>query len=404
MIFMSRMIGVYMRLDEMITPCYIFDEKEFEKNIEMFKNALNRHFNNSVLAYSFKTNPLPRLLAIVKENGCWAEVVSDSEYRLAKKMGFDSTNIIFNGPVKSEELFVTAINDGTTINIDSNRELQWIGKLDRLKKYSVGVRVNFDLESKLPGHTSTGEFGGRFGFCYENGELHRTLQFLKSFENIRVSGLHMHVSNKSKSVEVYRLLTEMACRIMKEESLELDYLDIGGGFFGGGDDGEAYEKYISVIHDAVKIHGIDDVKLIIEPGASVAATAFSYKTSVVDIKDTNYGRFVITDGTRLHIDPFLHKNKYNYSLAANVNKEYCTQVICGYTCMENDRIMTIDDIKLDISDTIVYRNVGSYTLGFNSNFISFLPRVYGKRNDEYCLVRDQWTCDEYLEKNKWMTE
>ena len=76
-----------MNIEELITPCFVFDEIEFEKNIKDFKMILNQYFKKNIIGYSFKTNSLPYILKKAKEQGCYAETVSDTEYQIAKKMG-----------------------------------------------------------------------------------------------------------------------------------------------------------------------------------------------------------------------------------------------------------------------------------------------------------------------------
>lgn len=383
---------------EFVTPCYVLDEAEYIENINRFKDVLNKYFEKSKLGYSFKTNSLPRLLKLAYDNGCFAEVVSDDEYLLAERLGFKKDKIIFNGPVKGKENFLDAVHGGSIVNIDSKREIEWL--VEDGYSGSIGIRVNFDLEAKLPGQTSTGNNGGRFGFCYENGELHKAILLLREY-GVEIDRLHMHVSNSSKSPDVYECLAEMACKIIDEEKLPASSIDFGGGYFGGGDDGEAYEVYISKICNKLKQYDKEHLEVIVEPGASLVATAFSYISCVVDKKDTEYGRFVITDGSRLHIDPFMVKSKYNVLLPTNIG-EIVRQTVCGYTCMEKDRIMDIETPELQIGDLIKYNITGSYTLCFNSLFISYLPRVYSKLdNGRYVLVRDKWSTDEFLQKCRW---
>ena len=194
----------------------------------------------------------------------------------------------------------------------------------------------------------------------------------------------------------------MACRIIKEEELHLDYLDFGGGYFGGGDNGECYKKYVDAIFEVLKESDLDKLCIIVEPGASVVATAISYLTRVVDIKDTTYGRFVFTDGTRLDVDPFMNKSKYRFFSRCLKNNLYPKQTICGYTCMEKDRIMTLEnDTEFSCGDYIEYQIKGSYSMCFNNLFISYLPNVYSKVNGHYVCVREKWGVSEVLRKNRW---
>ncbi len=385
------------------TPCYIFDVNIFKQNIADFYREFQVFFPNLIVAYSFKTNSIPAVLTAAMDSGCYGEVVSDTEYELARKMGFSPEKIVFNGPVKEKDLFETAVNAGSIVNIDSHEELRYISKGILKNERGVGVRVNFDLESYIPGQTLMGELGGRFGYNYENGELHKAIEICRT-NNVNISGLHMHVSSKTKSVEVYQNLAEMAVKIIREEDLAVRYIDIGGGFFGGDDGGEAYKLYAESLYKSLK--SLDNITLIVEPGASLVATAFSYLVSVKDVKKTNRACFVVTDGTRLHIDPFFRKNNFNYSCLYKdcpENKDLISeQVLCGYTCMENDRFMSIQENReLFCGDQVVFRTVGSYTMCFNPLFIKYLPRVFIKNGENYTLVRDAWSVDEYLQKCIW---
>ena len=91
------------------------------------------------------------------------------------------------------------------------------------------------------------EDGGRFGYCYENGVLADAIKRLDVLPNVTIAGLHLHSSTKSRSVEVYGALAAMACRLAKEFSLSLSYVDMGGGYFGGRDDRPGYPQYMQEI-------------------------------------------------------------------------------------------------------------------------------------------------------------
>lgn len=377
------------------TPCYIFDRNDFENNIQMFKSTLTKYFGGKwKLGYSFKTNYLPYLLRCAKEYGCFAEVVSEKEYLLAKAVGFKSEDVIYNGPVKKKSSFVDSCIHGGIVNIDSQREIEWLGELPQDKQFTVGIRVNFDLEHEMPGHTLMGLEGGRFGFCYENGELHNAIIKMKKLGNIAIKYLHMHVSSKTKSVDIYKELVKKACQIIEEESLDINFVDVGGSFFGGGDDGSSYEKYVKTIKETLLACKKEDLGIIVEPGASVVASSFSYLIEVVDKKSTTKNNYVVTDGSRLHIDPFFARSTYSYELYTDSSESICSQVVAGFTCMEKDRIMKLEEKKeLMPGDRILFKTVGSYTMCMNSDFISSEPRVYAKYNDTSYLVRKEKDID-----------
>ena len=218
-----------MKQTQITTPCYIIHQKELDEGIELLKKALEDDWSRSVMGYSFKTNALPWVLMHMRGAGFYAEVVSEDEYNLARYMGFE--HIIYNGPVKSRNTFLDALRRGHIVNLDAERELDWLEE-SRLTDVRVGLRVNFDLEAVCPGETSSGADGGRFGFSFETGALYRAMERLNAM-GVKLSGLHLHASSKTRSVGIYRALAKMAVRLIQEYGLHPDYIDIGGGYFGG---------------------------------------------------------------------------------------------------------------------------------------------------------------------------
>ena len=70
------------------TPVYVFDRKAFEENYRSFVGIFQKRYPNYRLSYSYKTNYVPYVCKCVKDMGGYAEVVSDMEYNLAKKLGY----------------------------------------------------------------------------------------------------------------------------------------------------------------------------------------------------------------------------------------------------------------------------------------------------------------------------
>ena len=393
-------------LDNIETPYFLIDEKELMSNVVNLQSALNTYWNNALVAYSFKANALPWLVTYFKDMGFYAEVVSDDEYQLALMLGYEKTKIIYNGPCKSKESFIDAMNNGCIVNIDSQTELLWLNDLDcsSNKKYEVGIRVNFDLEMLCPGESSMGTAGSRFGFCYENGELKKAIDSLRRLNHVNLVGLHLHCSSKSRSVNIYRAISKIACEIKESYALELKYVDIGGGFYGGMIDKPQFTDYLEVISSELKkAFDKDNVVLIVEPGASLVSSPFSYVTKVIDVKQTTANNFVVTDGSRIHIDPLMHKTEYFFNVIYNQENRVGIiekQVVSGFTCIEFDRLFVLEKYpKLSIEDMIIYQKVGAYTLCLSPLFIKNYPSVYVKQKDTYALVRKKGTVEDYLNIN-----
>ena len=388
------------KLSKINTPYYIINKKELTENYEKLVKALKENWNNYIIGYSYKTNSLPWIINFFNEKGCYSEVVSEDEYNLGKLLNVDKNKFIYNGPIKTKETFIEAANNGCYINIDSNRELEWTTKLNA--KANIGLRVNFDIESYCKGQSQCGNEGGRFGFCYENGEFRKALEYLKQ-NKVNISGIHLHVSSKTRSLDIYKSIADFAKKIIKEYNLNLKYIDVGGGFFGGLLDKPQFNDYIKVIVTSLKdTISIENTTLIVEPGISLIGSPISYVTSVIDIKDTTYNRFVITDGTRTSIDPLMNKNKYfhRYNYCSKERKKFNKQVICGYTCMEHDRLFVDENnYELKVGDKIIYEKVGAYTMCLTPLFIKYFPTVYVLGDEKIIKVREKWSTNEYIQKS-----
>lgn len=391
------------QMKELSTPCYVIDMEKFEENIQLFKNSFSKYMNGKqpILGYSVKTNHFPGLLKEAKEQGMMAEVVSDDEYRLAMECGYSAEQILFNGPQKSEELLIRALNEGSVVNLDNFGEIDIIQRnIHRLhlKEVKLGLRVNFDLEQACPGETTAGEEVSRFGFCVENGEFERALKELQGI-GIPVTGLHMHYSSKSRSLNIFRNLTAMAIRLADKyfSKNEEIFLDIGGGFFLGSEmitNGKpTIDQYAQVIIEEIqKSRDLSGVGLILEPGAALLATPVTYLTKVINTRTIRETKVLTMDGSILHINPFMAGRIPDADCIRTEERSLLIneQILCGATCMENDRFLKLrGKPEMKEGDYLCCYHAGAYTMGFNSCFINLPPYVYRKQKGCYELLRDK---------------
>ena len=390
-----------MRNRELQTPCYIIHKDILEDGIKLLKSALDRDWKNSCVGYSFKTNSLPWVVEQMKQAGFYAEVVSENEYDLACKHNFE--HIIYNGPVKGKRTFFHALESGAILNLDAKRELDWLEESGK-KDVTVGLRINFNLEKMCPGETSGGEEGSRFGFSYETGEFAWAVNRLKEM-GVRLSGLHLHTSSKTRSINIYRALAVKACELKKEFDLELSFIDIGGGYFGGMENRPKFPDYTKVVAEELsREFRMEETMLIMEPGTSLITPPVEYLSTVVDVKKTYANNLIITDGSRIDVDPLHGKksyfHKFLYQESETEREILEKQVICGFTCLENDRLFVSENTKaLQVGDQVSYQKVGGYTMCLTPLFIRYFPNVYVEENGEYKLVREAWGAEEYSQKS-----
>ena len=69
------------------SPLFVVTESVLRQTFCDFSRAFATPEFPVHVAFSYKTNYLPAVCAILREEGAWAEVVSGLEYRLARRLG-----------------------------------------------------------------------------------------------------------------------------------------------------------------------------------------------------------------------------------------------------------------------------------------------------------------------------
>lgn len=384
----------------MKTPFFLISEESLNGNINDYIDALASIWPNSQLSYSVKTNSLPWLLKYLHKQNVYAEVVSDEEYDLAKLCGYPDEHIVFNGPIKSVDYLQTAIKGRALVNLDSQSDVDTFLNMDLSDISNVGIRINVDVSMFDSADIGYTENGFRFGFCEENGELAQIMERIRERYPNHSFGLHFHCNSVTRSLGVYKAIACYANKIIQKYKITPSYIDMGGGFFGGVEGKPTAIQYISLIREILSMTvDINRTKLILEPGSAIIGSVVDLYTSVLDAKNMERARIVTTDGSRIHIDPLWAKSRYMYTVDSKSKEKVSKQVICGYTCMDHDRLMVLNDEKqLGIGDRIIYHRVGAYSVTFGGMFIRYLPNVYVKHCDgKYEKVRSSISVKQYYQ-------
>lgn len=390
------------RWNDLHTPCYIIDKQRLDKNTKDLQEGFRKCWGAPVIfGYSVKTNSLPWMITYMKAHGFLAEVVSEQEYRLARRLGFDIHEIVLNGPVKSEELLLEALNGGAYVNLDNFEEIAVIERrvAERAREWKVGLRYSFELEEVCPGETIVGKEHSRFGFHVESGAFGEAVTRLKCCKGVQITGLHGHSSTRTKSLGIFGAIAGKAAELMEKYNLQPEYVDIGGGFFGDKPGAPDYQEYGDVIAKAFRDRA--QLKLIVEPGASLVSSPIGYLTRVVNVRDAGEMRFATLDGSNVHINPQFHNISFQKELllADNEREKRERQTLCGYTCIEMDRLGKLEmEKELKTGDKIFFKNCGSYSMTLAPLFISYFPRVYVDDGTKCKCVREAWSEEEFLQK------
>jgi diaminopimelate decarboxylase len=365
---------------------FILDIERFAENYRQFLNAFRCIYPNTQLAYSYKTNYIPRLCHRVGALGGYAEVVSGVEYELAVRVGTPSDRIIFNGPYKSECEIERALTSGSTLNIDTYEEADVVTSIAERhpqQVHHVGIRCNFDVDCLS---------ASRFGLDVDGSEFAAVVTMLTRRGNIQLNGLHCHFSTGRRSADSFakrtRKLVDVSSRCFG--GLPPRFLNVGGGFFSQMPAllrGQfafpipTYADYAEAVASqlAKEFTALDSPQLIVEPGAALTADVMQFAARVIAVKQIRSRTVAITAGSVHNIKPTLHdKNLPMQVVAAEPRRSRRATGpldVVGYTCMEHDCLYSNYAGVVGVDDYVVFANVGAYTVVMKPPFIRPSPAI-----------------------------
>lgn len=366
------------------TPYFVLDEKKVRASVASIRAAFARHWFNSILSFSVKTNSWVALQRILSEEDVWAEVVSESEYDLAMQCGFRRGSLICNGASKSPEYIRRAVFDGAVIHLDSLSEVEELFRQVGTGPVAFGVRINA-TEPDFDAEPLSGPLGSRFGLSVRDGDMDRLVEILKMHPNAKLVSLHLHCNTRDRGIRGFVWLTHFFARTVSRFSLDdVTTFDIGGSFGhdfdhpgAGAGRWPSWDEYMAAISATLRECGFcpERLRLAVEPGSGLISGCADYYTRVVGERIFNGVRVLQIDGSRIHLDPHFARAGFN----ANITTPY----LAGSTCLEKDRI-ACDSVNVGarVGDLICFSKTGAYTYGLSPiAFIHKAPAVWLRRLD-----------------------
>ena len=400
------------------TPLHVLDKKRLEKNFFDFYNSFRSLYPGIEIAYSYKTNPIPRMLKELHLLGASAEVVSHFELWLALKLGVPPGNIVYNGPGKTEDSLVLAItNNIKLININ---ELAEAGTIDRLamkygQRQQVGVRVV----------TSTGWLS-KFGFPIKDGAAFRAFQHLIELKHVIPCALHVHLGTHIKDIDIYlraiQEVLDLAMLIKSKLDVSITHFDFGGGF-----SVPTVRRYSDIDRELVAnnfpawspkaeacplpseySHAIIDLfqqsyspeltnppTIILEPGRVITSSAQSLLLSVLATKPGQSQRtnVILDGGTNVALPPTCEYHEVFLASKMNATPNRYYQIF-GPLCHPGDVLFKVKKLPaLEAGDILAIMDAGAYFVSAQQNFCFPRPAVVLVENGRHELIRARESFD-----------
>ncbi|MEW5692705.1 MAG: diaminopimelate decarboxylase [Candidatus Hydrogenedentota bacterium] len=394
------------------SPVFVFSEKKLRETIRNYQRIFKTYYPKIVFAWSYKTNYLGAICSILHSEDCLAEVVSEFEYEKARYLGVPGNKIIFNGPYKREGILEKAVKDNAIINIDNFDEIYRLEEiaLKLNKKIDVGIRLNLD--------SGIYPLWSRFGFNYESGQAFSAAKRLTKSGKLNLAGLHCHIGTFILSPQAYQVETEkllyFSSILEKELNINIEYIDLGGGFPSKNKLKGIYlspDFSIPPIEDFAKAIGEvllsrlapDKFPIVyLESGRAIVDEAGYLLTTVTGSKRLFDGRktYILDAGINL----LYTSTWYDIPIKVGIDIEGPAEdvTLYGPLCMNIDVIREAVKLPpLSAGTPLVMNPVGAYCITQWMQFIEYRPNiVLISENKQIEVIREKETLEDVIRKER----
>ena len=384
------------------TPLYVYSAAALRERYRAIDAAFDGYPH--ALHYALKANSTLAIARLLRSLGSGADANSVWEIDVARRAGFDPSQIVFTGVGKSPEELECAVSLALkAINVESAGELARVeaiaARLGRTAR--VAVRLNPDIDAQSHPHISTGLKINKFGVPVDDARA--LLQTLKTRPSLALVAVHVHVGSQITSLDPLRRAAALAAALsgeLRREGAPLEYVDLGGGLGVSydGRDVPSPREYVSALVGEVRASGLP---IVLEPGRAIAAPAGVLVARVVDVKprDESSAFAIIDAGMTELLRPALYNAFHRIEpVAARPGAADRRYEVVGPVCESSD-VVGRDRLlpPLAPGDLVAIRDAGAYGSAMASNYNRRpLPVEVLVDDGEWRVIRRRQTIDDQL--------
>jgi len=362
--------------EELGTPLYVYSASYIRDRLRAYRQA----FPDALICYAVKANFNPHIIALAKEEGAGADIVSGGELYASLRAGVEPSKIVYAGVGKTvRELEYAISSDILMFNVESHMELDVLNDIaGRLgKKARIAIRVNPDVDPKTHPYISTGMKKSKFGVDIKTAK--KEYEYAGKLKNLEVVGIHCHIGSQildtSPYIEASQKVVELYHDLLKS-GFDIKYLDLGGGL------GIKYKPDQSNpdptdLAQAI-LPNLRDVKakLILEPGRSIVGNAGILLTQVQFIKDKGHKHFVIVDaGMNDLVRPAMYEAYHHIVPVAIKERPYIKTDVVGPICETGDFLALDRELPaVERGEYLAVLSAGAYGFAMSSHY-NLRPRA-----------------------------
>jgi diaminopimelate decarboxylase len=281
---------------EVGTPVYIYSKATFKEHLEKIGKAYDEI--DTTICYSVKACGNINILRFMAEAGSGFDVVSGGELYRALQAGAEPSKIVYAGVGKTDTEIIEALKaDIGYFNIESEAELENLIRLakEKNKQPKAALRVNPDVDLKTHTYITTGKRETKFGVDIERAQ--KVFAECAGNSSVSLSAVHVHIGSGGKTIEPYCEALEKTLPLidkLRSQGHTIEAIDLGGGY-GADYESDTVPSAADYAGGIVPLLRDKGLKLILEPGRSIAANAGILLTKVLYLKTGGGKKFVLVD-------------------------------------------------------------------------------------------------------------
>ncbi len=390
------------------TPLYVYSRKAFQDHYLAYANALEG--KEALVCYAIKANSNLAVLNVLAKLGAGFDIVSRGELERVLKAGGDASKVVFSGVAKTASEMQFALEKGVhCFNVESAMELERLNEvaMEMGVKAPVSLRVNPDVDAQTHPYISTGLKENKFGVDIEVAVS--VYERAHQLEGIEIKGVDCHIGSQLTQITPFLDAIDRVLALidtLSDKGITLEHIDLGGGLGVVYDDETppTPKEFIDAIMPKLKGRNL---KLVLEPGRSIAANAGIFVTEVEFLKSNGEKNFAIIDGGMNDlIRPALYSA---WQKIVEVSNRQDVPVkpydVVGPVCETGDFLGKDRDLAIQAGDLLAVKSSGAYGFAMASNYNTRnKPAEIMVDGDKAHLIRRRETVQDQLQLESIISE
>ncbi len=388
------------------TPIHIYDERGIRENARRLNRAFS--WNPGYKEYfAVKATPTPKILKILKEEGCGVDCSSLTELMMSERCGFSGSDIMFSSNETPVADMKKARELGAYINLDDYTHVKFLNDICGIPE-TICCRFNpggvFSVANQIMDNPRDAKYGMTRG---QMKSAYRDLLALgaKNF------GIHAFLVSNAIFNEYYpmmaRQLFQLAVELHQATGAHIEFVNLSGGI------GIPYypdqlapnieviaagvrEAYNEILVPA----GMGDVKIFTELGRYMLGPYGCLLTRAIHEKHI-YKEYIGVDACACNLmRPAMYGAYHHITVLGKEDAphDHLYDVV-GSLCENNDKFAIDRELpEIDTGDLLVIHDTGAHghAMGYNYNGKLRSAEVLLREDGTTELIRRAETPDDYF--------